>query len=78
MAIQELNRTEIEAVSGGVLLNVSATVGSLLDGVAGLLSGVLAATKVLVGAVSTFLTGLPVVGSLLGSLLGAVGGIITL
>lgn len=78
MAIQELNRVEVEAVSGGVLLNVSATLGSLTSGLNGLLGGVLVATKVLVASVGNFLSGLPVVGPILGSVLGAVGGVVTL
>jgi len=67
MAIQELSSVEIEAVSGGALLNVT----SLLGGLLGLVKG-------LVGVVGNFAVNLPIVGPLIGSVLGLVGSIISL
>lgn len=79
MAIQELNKVEVEAVSGGAaLLDLSGTLTGLTTGLSGLLTGVLASVKLLAGSVTTFLTGLPTVGSLLASALAATSGIFTL
>lgn len=70
MAIQELGKTEIEAVSGGTLtLDLHADVGSLLGGiltpVLGLVGGLVAPTFGLVGSLLGAVTGL--LGGLLSS-----------
>jgi hypothetical protein len=81
MAIQELNKAEIEVVSGGAALNLTALVSGL-PLVGGLLGGVLGLVGGLLNSVSGLLTGLPVVGPVLGNVLGAVfgvvGGVVTL
>lgn len=76
MAIQELSKVEIQAVSGGALSLTSLVsglpiVGPLLASVLGVVGGLV---NTLVGVV----TSLPIVGPLLGSVLGIVSGIITL
>lgn len=76
MAIQELNKTEVEAVSGGAALNLTSLVSGL-PVVGGLLGGLLGTVGGVLNTVSSVLTGLPVVGSLLGTVLGLVGGIVT-
>lgn len=63
MAIQELGKTEIEAVSGGTLtLDLHADIGSLLGGVLGpvfaLVGGLVAPTFSLVGGLLGAVTGL--------------------
>lgn len=76
MAIQELNKTEVAAVSGGAI-----SISGLVSGlplVGGLLSGVLGVVTGLVNTVVGVASGLPVVGSLLGTVLGLVSGIVTL
>jgi hypothetical protein len=76
MAIQELNKTEVEAVSGGAALNLTSLVSGL-PLVGGLLGGLLGTVGGLLNTVSGLLTGLPVVGPLVGTVLGLVGGIVT-
>lgn len=76
MAIQEMNKVEIEAVSGG-LLGLSLT--GLLSGlpvVGGLLGNVLGTVKSLAATLTGVVSGLPVVGGLLGGLLGSVAGLL--
>ncbi len=69
MAIQELNKVEIEAVSGGLLgLNLTATLTGL-PVVGGLLGGLLGTVNSLLSTVKTTVASLPIVGGLLGGLL---------
>lgn len=69
MAIQELNKVEIEAVSGGLLgLNLTATLIGL-PVVGGSLSGLLGTVNSLLATVKTTVASLPIVGGLLGGLL---------
>lgn len=69
MAIQELNKTEIEAVSGGILgLDLGGLLGGILNPVLGLVGGLLTPVVGLVQGLVGTVTGL--VGGLLGGLLG--------
>lgn len=76
MAIQELNKVEIEAVSGGAgLLDSVIGLISGLPLVGGLLGGLLNTVGGLVKSVTNIVSGLPIVGPLLGSVLGLLGGL---
>lgn len=82
MAIQALTTMEIEAVSGGALLNITSTVNTLLGGISTVVTGVLDASKALLDLGYNFLAGLPLAGSLLASLAlsisNTIGGVIRL
>lgn len=67
MAIQELGKTEIEAVSGGAL-DLSGLLGGLLNPVLGLVGGLLTPVVGLVQGLVGTVTGL--LGGLLGGLFG--------
>ena len=71
MAIQELNKTQIEAVSGGAALDLSGLLGGLP-----LVGGLLGTVKGVLNTVTGVLGGLPVVDSLVSTVLGLVGGIV--
>lgn len=75
MAIQELSKVEIEAVSGGGLLDSVVGLVSGLPLVGGLLGGLLSTVGGLLNSITGIVSGLPVVGPLLGSVLGLLGGL---
>ncbi|WP_374324688.1 hypothetical protein [Azonexus sp.] len=67
MAIQELNKTEIAAVSGGAL-DLGGLLGGILNPVLGLVGGILSPVVGLVSGLVGTVTGL--LGGLLGGLFG--------
>lgn len=73
MAIQELNKTQVETVSGGAALDLSSLLGGLP-----VVGGLLGTASGLIGTVTGLLSGLPVVGSLVSTVLGLAGGIVKL
>lgn len=72
MAIQEMNKAEIEVVSGGIL---GLDLGSLLGGLP-VVGSLLGTVKSLLATVTGVVSGLPIVGGLLGGLLGTVTGLL--
>lgn len=74
MAIQQINKQEVAQVSGGAGLLDSLNLGGLLGGLN--LGGLLAPVTGLLKPVTDVLGGLPVVGPLLTSVLGVVGGLL--
>lgn len=76
MAIQELNKTEVAAVSGaGLLGSLALTLGGV-PAVGGLLTGLLASVKYVVSSWVGPAATVPVVGGLLSSIVASVDGLL--
>lgn len=77
MAIQNLKKVEVEAVSGGAGLDLFGLLGGI-PLLGGLLGGATSSTGGTVNGLVSTLSAIPLVGPLLGSVLGLFGGLVSI